>query len=111
MNLCLGTDSLATTRKTGKQKPVLDMFAEMRALMAADNSVSPKTIVQMATVNGARALGLAGQIGGLSPQAHADLIAIPLPGGKLRLHEAVLAHSGSVAASMIDGCWMIPPPS
>ena len=111
VNLCLGTDSLATTRKIGKQKPVLDMFAEMRALMAADNSVSPKTIVQMATVNGARALGLAGQIGGLSPQAHADLIAIPLPGGKLRLHEAVLAHSGSVAASMIDGRWVIPPPS
>ena len=35
VNLCLGTDSLATTRKTGKQKPELNMFDEMRALAAA----------------------------------------------------------------------------
>jgi hypothetical protein len=36
VNLCLGTDSLATVRKTGKQKPELDMFAEMRALADQD---------------------------------------------------------------------------
>jgi aminodeoxyfutalosine deaminase len=109
VNVCLGTDSLATMRKTGKQKPELDMFAEMRALAAHDKTVSPAEILEMATVHGARALGLAGQAGELSRNAFADLIAIPLNGKISRVHEAVMEHSGSVAASMIDGRWAIPP--
>ena len=61
VNLCLGTDSLATTRKIGKQKPELNMFDEMRQLADSDKSISPSEIIRMATVNGARALGLAGR--------------------------------------------------
>ncbi len=80
VNICLGTDSLATVRKTGKQKPELDLFAEMRALADKDKTISPDEILQMATVNGARALGLAGKTGELSPGAFADLIAIPFSG-------------------------------
>ena len=109
VNLCLGTDSLATTRKSGKVKPELDMFAEMRALAAADKNISPETILQMATVNGARALGLAGKIGGLAKNSFADLIAIPYAGKFSCANEAVLAHAGNVAASMIEGRWAIPP--
>ena len=111
VNLCLGTDSLATTRKTGKQKPELDMFAEMRTLADADNSISPTAILQMATINGASALGLTGKIGELSPRAQADLIAIPFPGEKSRIHEAVVGHAGPISASMIEGRWVISPPS
>ncbi len=80
VNLCLGTDSLATTRKIGKQKPELNMFEEMRLLAASDKTISPAEILRMATVNGARALGLAGQIGELVKNASADLIAIPFDG-------------------------------
>jgi cytosine/adenosine deaminase-related metal-dependent hydrolase len=109
VNLCLGTDSLATTRKTGKPKPELDMFAEMQLLAGRDPTVSPVEILHMATVNGARALGLAGQIGELSKNANADLIAVPFAGKIANVHEALLQHSGSVSASMIDGQWAIPP--
>jgi len=109
VNLCLGTDSLATVRKTGKQKPELDMFVEMRALAVSDKSVSPEDILQMATVNGARALGLAGKIGELSANAFADVIALPYGGKVSRVTEAILAHSGNVAASLIEGRWAIPP--
>ena len=109
VNLCLGTDSLATTRKTGKQKPELDLFAEMRALADSDKNISPETILQMATVNGARALGLAGKIGELSKNSFADLIALPYAGKFSRADEALLAHTGNVAASMIEGRWAIPP--
>jgi aminodeoxyfutalosine deaminase len=109
VNLCLGTDSLATTRKTGKQKPELDLFAEMRLLAERDPTVSPVEILHMATVNGARALGLAGKIGELSKNAGADLIAVPFTGKIAGVHEALLQHSGSVSASMIDGQWAIPP--
>jgi cytosine/adenosine deaminase-related metal-dependent hydrolase len=109
VNLCLGTDSLATTRKTGKQKPELDLFAEMRLLAERDSTVSPVEILHMVTVNGARALGLAGKIGELSKNAGADLIAVPFAGKIASVHEALLQHSGSVSASMIDGQWAIPP--
>jgi cytosine/adenosine deaminase-related metal-dependent hydrolase len=109
VNLCLGTDSLATTRKTGKHKPELDLFAEMRLLAERDPTVSPVEILHMATINGARALGLAGQIGELSKNAEADLIAVPFAGKTAGVHEALLQHSGSVSASMIDGQWAIPP--
>ncbi len=109
VNLCLGTDSLATTRKTGKQKLELDMFAEMRALAEKDHAISAQEILQLATVNGARALGLAGKIGEFAPGAWADLIAIPFSGKLATVHEALLQHTGNVAASMIDGRWTIPP--
>jgi cytosine/adenosine deaminase-related metal-dependent hydrolase len=63
----------------------------------------------MATVNGARALGRTGQIGELSKNALADLIAIPARTKTNEACEAVLAHNGPVCASMIDGNWVIPP--
>ena len=66
VNLCLGTDSLATVRKTRKQNPELSLFEEMRELAASDSRLSPLQILCLATVNGARALGRAGQIGELS---------------------------------------------
>ena len=109
VNLCLGTDSLATTRKVGKQKPELNMFEEMRLLAASDKSISPEEILEMATINGARALGLAGQAGELSANAAADLIAIPFAGKFAKAHEAVLTHTSNVSASMIDGRWAMPP--
>lgn len=109
VNVCLGTDSLATVRKSGRQKPELDLFAEMRALADKDKTISPAEILKLATINGARALGLAGRAGELSPGAFADVIAIPFSGKIARIHDAVLEHSGNVAASLIQGRWAIPP--
>ena len=108
VNLCLGTDSLATVRCVGKQKPELNLFEEMRGLAGADKTVSPEEIIRMATVNGARALGRKGQIGEFCPDAFADLIAIPDAGKKEDVFETVLDHAGPVHASMIDGRWIIP---
>jgi cytosine/adenosine deaminase-related metal-dependent hydrolase len=109
VNISLGTDSLATTRKIGKQKLELNMFEEMRLLAANDKTISPIEILRMATVNGARALGLAAQVGELSENAFADLITIPFDGKITNAYDAVLDHSGAVGASMIDGRWTIPP--
>jgi cytosine/adenosine deaminase-related metal-dependent hydrolase len=109
INLCLGTDSLATVRKIRKQNPELSMFEEMRELAANEPKLPPVAILRMATVNGACALGRAGQIGELSENALADLIAIPASAKTSAACEAVLAHEGPVSASMIDGHWVIPP--
>jgi cytosine/adenosine deaminase-related metal-dependent hydrolase len=109
VNICLGTDSLATVLKTGRRKPELDLFAEMRALAAKDRTISSATILRMATVSGAKALGMAGRIGELSKNAFADLIAIPFTGKASDAAEAVVNFSGNVHASMIGGQWAIPP--
>jgi cytosine/adenosine deaminase-related metal-dependent hydrolase len=106
VNICLGTDSLATTRKTGKQKPQLNMFEEMRLLAANDKKISPAEILRMATINGARALGMEGQIGELAENTFADLIAIPFDGKIADAYGAVTNHSDNVTASMIDGRWI-----
>jgi cytosine/adenosine deaminase-related metal-dependent hydrolase len=109
VNLCLGTDSLSTVRKIKNQKLELNLFEEMRQLAAADKTVSPVEILRMATVNGAKAPGMAGQIGELSENAFADLIAIPFAGKKADIYDAVLHHASTVSASMIDGQWAIAP--
>ncbi|MGA2243665.1 MAG: amidohydrolase family protein [Verrucomicrobiota bacterium] len=109
VNVCLGTDSLATVRPAGKSLPVLDLFAEMRALANRDRGLSPAEILRMATVNGARALGLGGKIGELAPGAFADVVALPFCGKFSNLSNAVLAHLGNVSASLIEGRWAVPP--
>ena len=108
VNICLGTDSLATVRKSGRHRPELDMFVEMRTLAERDKTVSATEILEMATVNGARALGLKGKIGELSPGAYADLIALPFAGKTKEIAEAVI-QSHRVSASLIEGRWAIPP--
>lgn len=109
VNLCLGTDSLASTRKRNVRKLELNLFDEMREFSAAHPDVHASSIIEMATVNGARALGQAGQIGELSPEALADLIALPFAGSLEECAAAVVQHRGPVAASMIDGEWAIAP--
>ncbi|HXF10088.1 MAG TPA: amidohydrolase family protein, partial [Desulfuromonadaceae bacterium] len=108
-NICLGTDSLATTRKIEKHPPRLNLFDEMRALATRDRSLSPQDILQMATVNGAGALGLAGKAGELSENAFADLISLPFTGKIADSYEAVVHLTSTISASMVDGSWAIAP--
>ena len=109
VNLCLGTDSLATTRKERDQPLELNLFAEMQLLAAKSPELAPEKILRMATVNGAQALGRKGELGELSPNALADVIAIPFAGPEREVFEAIVHHTGGVAASMIGGAWAVPP--
>jgi cytosine/adenosine deaminase-related metal-dependent hydrolase len=109
VNVCLGTDSLATVVKPRHQAVELNMFAEMRLLAERYSWLSPKTILRMATINGARALGRSAVSGQLSKGAQADLISLPVSAECHRADEAVLEYRGSVAASMINGSWALPP--
>jgi len=62
----------------------------------------------MATVNGAKAFGLAGKIGELSSGAIADMIALPFSGKVKDVPETVL-QTKQVSASLIEGRWAVPP--
>jgi 5-methylthioadenosine/S-adenosylhomocysteine deaminase len=70
----LGTDSLASA-------PTLDLWDEMRAALAIHaGRLTPVDVLEMATLGGARALGLAGQVGSLEAGKRADLVAVPATG-------------------------------
>jgi len=109
VNLCLGTDSLASVISKRNQTVELNLFDEMWQFAAVHPEVKPQTVLAMATVNAATALGMKGMIGELAPKAFADLIAIPYSGKIAASCEAVVSHRGNVAASMIDGEWAIAP--
>lgn len=109
VNLCLGTDSLASARASREQPAELNLFTEMRAFAAKYPEVSPDTILAMTTRHAARALGFEGRLGELAPGALADFIAVPHSGPAKSAVEAVVQHRGPVAASMIAGAWALPP--
>ena len=70
----LGTDSLASV-------PTLDLWDEMRAALAAHaGQLRAAQVLEMATLGGARVLGLAGQVGSLEVGKRADLTAVPAGG-------------------------------
>jgi len=78
INVCLGTDGAASNNDH-------DMFAEMKsaALLAKGSSgnasaCDAKQTIQMATINGAKALGLGNEIGSIEVGKQADLIAVNL---------------------------------
>jgi len=109
VNVCLGTDSMASVLQVRREKVELNMFAEMRAFAERHPEIEAEEIVRMATHNSARALGLQDQVGGLFEGGAADLIAIPFAGKIEDASEAVIHHTGDVTASMIAGRWIFNP--
>jgi cytosine/adenosine deaminase-related metal-dependent hydrolase len=87
----------------------LSLFEEMRAFAERFPSVSPEMILQMVTVNPARALGHAGKLGELKAGSFADIIAVPVGKRAEDAYEAILREGRHVEASMINGSWAIAP--
>ncbi len=115
IHTALGTDNVANNN-------TYDLFNEMGALgklMAFREgrpaAVSAREIVEMATMGGARALGLADSIGSLAPGKLADLIALDLDGigwgprgGQDVFTALVYAVSGlAVQDVMAGGEWLL----
>ena len=69
VRLCLGTDSLASNAD-------LSVWGEMRAIREIMPELSPETILRMATLNGAEALGLSDQCGSLKPGLPARFLSV-----------------------------------
>jgi cytosine/adenosine deaminase-related metal-dependent hydrolase len=106
VNVCLGTDSLATVHRHASPELVLDLFAEMREVLAHSPGMTPEEAVRLATLNSARALGCTGRAGVLAAGGWADAVAVPFNGALARTAEAVVQQTGDVAASMIAGKWV-----
>ncbi|MFT7560744.1 MAG: 5-methylthioadenosine/S-adenosylhomocysteine deaminase [Flavobacteriales bacterium] len=84
INVALGTDGAASNNG-------LDMFAELRnaALLAKHENgnaaaLDAMTALEMATINGAKALGLESTIGSLERDKQADIIAVDLSASRFQ---------------------------
>lgn len=109
VNVALGTDSAASNNN-------LNLFIEMQAaaLLAKVSTLDATTLpasdaLAMATINGARAMGLENEIGSVEAGKQADLIAVDLSGPETQplynpLSQLVYACNGSqVRHSWIAG--------
>jgi aminodeoxyfutalosine deaminase len=94
-NICLGTDSLASTQ-------TLSLFDEMRAFHKKFPRVSPEEVLQMVTVNPARALRYENSLGQIRPGFGADLIAVPWS-TSTDIFEQILAFDAPVSWAMVNG--------
>lgn len=103
VNLCLGTDSLASTRTQPGVRAQLSMFAEMAGLAAHDTTIDSAEILRRATIHGARALGLEHEIGSLGPGLLADFCVIAARATHDDVHDAIVHHEGTASATWIGG--------
>jgi len=107
INVALGTDGAASNND-------LDMFAEMRTAallakaVAGDASALPALqALRMATINGAKALGLDSQIGSLETGKCADMIAVRLDGlNSLPLYNPLSQLVYSTHSQQVSHVWV-----
>ena len=107
VNLALGTDGAASNDD-------LDMLGEMRsaALLAkgvnADARALPAhTVLRMATLNGAAALGIAEETGSLEPGKSADVVAIDLGRAETQpVYNAVSQIVYSAGREQVSDVWV-----
>ena len=107
INVGLGTDGAASNNR-------LDMFTEIRlaALLAKGVSrdataISAHLALEMATINGARALKLEDKIGSIEIGKLADLIAIDLSGFNVQPCYDPISHLVYVAGrEQLSHCWV-----
>ena len=96
VNVCLGTDSLASN-------DTLSMLAEMQTLAHMFPRMSAQELLEMATLNAAKALNQREKLGRIAPGALADLIAVPLEGDGGDPYEAIVYADKEVSFSMVGG--------
>ncbi|MFA6282498.1 MAG: amidohydrolase family protein [Desulfurivibrionaceae bacterium] len=72
ISLVLGTDSLASN-------PHLSLWQEMRVLREDHPGLPPEAVFAMASVNGARLLGIKGRLGVVAPGVSSALLAVRCP--------------------------------
>jgi 5-methylthioadenosine/S-adenosylhomocysteine deaminase len=107
VNVALGTDSAASNNS-------LNMFTEMRtaALLAKLHSGDATTVpaqeaLAMATIRGARALGIDERVGSLEPGKAADIIALDMSEAETQpLHRLISQLVYACNGSQVSHCWV-----
>jgi cytosine/adenosine deaminase-related metal-dependent hydrolase len=71
INICLGTDSLASNDQ-------LDILAEIKTIQKNFPKIELPTLLQWATINGAKALGIANLFGSFEKGKSAKYVVVPM---------------------------------
>jgi cytosine/adenosine deaminase-related metal-dependent hydrolase len=97
VRVALGTDSRASS-------PDLSLWAEMRFVVERYPAVGRDVVLQLGTINGARALGRDREVGSLEPGKYANLAVVPLPDHDAAdPHELLFASDRPVVATWLRG--------
>ncbi|MEK6691866.1 MAG: amidohydrolase family protein [Nitrospirota bacterium] len=99
INVGLGTDSLASNHS-------LNMWDEMRSAykLHRDDGLSSHEIIKMATVNGAKALGLDDKVGTIEVGKKADLIAVKMPENLSGdIYSDLIRETKNILITMVSG--------
>jgi cytosine/adenosine deaminase-related metal-dependent hydrolase len=91
VRIAIGTDSLASS-------PDLNVFAEVATLHALAPSVPATSLLESATIQGARALGFDADYGTIEPGKLARLLAVDVPPGTSDVEEYLVSgiHPGQI---------------
>lgn len=91
VRVAIGTDSLASS-------PDLNVFAEVATLHALAPSVPSSSLLESATIQGARALGFDADYGTIEPGKLARLLAVDVPPGTADVEEYLVSgiHPGQI---------------
>lgn len=99
-NVALGTDSRASN-------PDLSLWNELTFLRKRSPEIPPRTLLELGTIHGARALGLDAGTGSLTPGKAADLAVVQFDAnGSGDPHELLFDCSRRVSGTMRAGIWI-----
>lgn len=100
VRVALGTDGRCSN-------PDLSLWREAQLLREKFPEVPPALLLQLATLNGAEALGLSKQTGTLTPGKSADLAVVRLaPGNDADPHARLLHSRSTIMKTMRAGRWI-----
>jgi cytosine/adenosine deaminase-related metal-dependent hydrolase len=93
----LGTDSVASNDRMDllDEARLASLFATARE--GRHDALTAGRALELATIGGARALGLGGEIGTLEVGKAADLAAFPIPAHRVPIHDPIVAAVHSLA--------------
>lgn len=103
VNIALGTDGAASNNALNMFRDLSFVTLIHKGVNGNAQAVSASEGLQFATVNGAKAMGLAGQIGEIKPGMKADLVMIDLDHPNMQpLNDPIAALSYSACGSEVD---------
>ena len=96
VNVCLGTDSLASS-------PSLSVLDEIRFIFGRHPDADARTLLQMGTLDGARSLGLEGELGDLAQGMRADFVVVGPITQTADPLGAILSGEGNTVKTFLGG--------